>query len=188
MPTGGSGTFHLAWGTTFAVVISTSVGSQGLQHNRIPCPSLFLVFSLMSWCHPIISCSVVPFPSCPQSFPGSKSFPMNPFFASGGQSIGASASASVLPMSIQGCFPLGLTSLSSLLSKGLSRVFSRTTVWKHQFFSTHFFMVQLSHMYMTTRRTVALTIQTLVGKVMSILFNTMARLVMAFLPRGSGEA
>ena len=113
---------------------------------------------------------------------------MSPFFASGGQSIGASASASVLPMSIQGCFPLGLTSLSSLLSKGLSGVFSRTTVWKHQFFSTNFFMVQFSHMYTTARRTIALTVQTLVSKVMSLIFNTMARLVMAFPPRGSGEA
>ena len=86
------------------------------------------------WCNLTISSSVTPF-SCPQSFPASGSFPVSWLFASGGQSI--DASASVLPMNIQGWFPLGLTSLISLLSKGLSRVFSNTTVWKHQFFSAH---------------------------------------------------
>ena len=80
------------------------------------------------WCHPTISSSVVPFSSCLQSFPASGSFPMNQFFASGGQSIGVSASASVLPVNIQDWFPLGLTGLISLLSKGLSRVFSSTTI------------------------------------------------------------
>ena len=90
---------------------------------------------LSQWCHPTMSSSVVPF-SCPQSFPASGSFPMSQLFTSGGQSIGASASASVLPMNIQGWFPLGLTGLISLLSKGLSRIFSSTTVRKHQFFST----------------------------------------------------
>ena len=147
MPTGRSGTSHLAWGTTFAVVV------QSLSHIhlfRTPWTaehqaSLSFTISrnflkLMSWCHPIISCSVAPFPSCPQSFPASESFPMSLFFASGGQNTGVSASASVLPMNIQGCFPLGLTSLSTLLSKGLSRVFPRTTVWKHQFSSTQTFL------------------------------------------------
>jgi len=86
-------------------------------------------------CHPIISSSVALFSSWPQSFPASGSFPVNQFFASGGQSIGASASASALPMNSQGWFPLGLTSLIFLLSKGLSRVFSRTTIWKPQFFA-----------------------------------------------------
>ena len=84
---------------------------------------------------PTISSSVVPFSSCLQSFPASGSFPMNRLFTSGGQSIGASASTSVLPMSIQCCFPLGLTGFISLLSEGLSRVFSSTTIRKHQFFS-----------------------------------------------------
>ena len=88
------------------------------------------------WCHPIISSFVVPFSSCPQSFPASGSFPMSQLFASGGQSIGVSASASVLPMQIQDWFPLGLPSLIALQSKGCSRVFSNTTVQKHQFFST----------------------------------------------------
>ena len=92
------------------------------------------------WCHPMrwdaISCSVVPFSSCLQFFPASGSFPMSQLFTSGGQNIGASASASVLPMNIQGWFPLGLTGLISLQSKGLPRVFSNTTVQKHQSFGT----------------------------------------------------
>ena len=88
------------------------------------------------WCHPTISSSVTHFSSCPQSFPASGSFPKSRLFASGGQRIAASALASVLPMKIQSWFPLGLTGLIFLLSKGLSRVFFRTTIWKHQFFGT----------------------------------------------------
>ena len=90
------------------------------------------------WCHPTISSSVIPFSSCLQSFPASTSFPMNQLFASGGQRIGVSASAPVLPMNIQDWFPLGLTGWISLQSQGLSRVFSNTTVQNHQFFSTQF--------------------------------------------------
>ena len=90
------------------------------------------------WYHPAISSSVVPFSSCLQSFPASESFPMSQLFVSGGQSIGASAS--VLPVSIQGWFPLGLTGLISLESKGLSRIFFSITVWKHQFFGTILFL------------------------------------------------
>ena len=115
--------------------------------------------------------SVVPFSSCLQSFPASASVPMSQFFPSGGQSIGASVSASVLPMNIQGWFHLGLTGLITLQSKGLLRVFSSTTVQKHQF--SAFFMVQLSHPYMTTRKTIALTRQIFVSKVMFLLFNTL---------------
>ena len=96
---------------------------------------------LNQWCHPTILSSVISFSSCLQSFPASRSFPMSKLFASGGESIGALASASVLPMNIQGWFPLEwtgwfslrLTGLISLLSKGLSRVFSSTTIWKHKF-------------------------------------------------------
>ena len=91
---------------------------------------------LSPWCHSIILFSVVPFSSCSQSYPASGSFPMNQFFASGGQSIGVSASTSVLPENIQDLFPLALTSLISLQAKGLSRVFSNTTVQKYQFFCT----------------------------------------------------
>ena len=111
-------------------------------------------------------------------------FQMSQFFASGGQRIGDSASASVLPMNIQDWFPLGVTGLISLQSKGHSRVFSNTTVQKHQFFSAQlYFIVQLSHPYMTTGKTIALIRRTFVGKVMSLLFNMLSRLVIAFLPR-----
>ena len=112
----------------------------GLQHARLPCPSPTPRAYSNScpssrWCHPTISSSVVPFSSHLRSVPGSGSFPMSHFFASGGQSIGASTSASVLPMNIQDWFPLGWTGWTSLLSKGLWRVLSNTTVQKHQFFS-----------------------------------------------------
>ena len=120
-------------------VTSNSLQPHGPQHARPPCPSPTPgVYSnscpLSQWCHPIISSSVVPFSSCLQSFPESGSFQMSQFFPSGGQSIGVSASASVLPMNIQNWFPLGLTGLISSQFKGLSRVFSNTTVQKHQFF------------------------------------------------------
>ena len=114
----------------------------------------------------------------------SGSFQMSQFFTSGGQSIGVSASTSVLPMNIQDLFPLGWTGWISLQSKGLSRVFSNTTVQKHQFFgNSAFFTVQLSHPYMTTGKTTVLTRRTFVGKVMSLLFNMLSRLVITFLPR-----
>ena len=122
--------------------------------------------------HLILCC---PFSSCLQSFPASGSFPMSQFFASGGQSTGALASASVLPMNIQDWFPLGMAGLISLQSKGLSRVFFNTTVWKHLRGSA-FFMIQLSHPYMTIGKTVAWIRWTFVGKVMSLLFNTLSRL------------
>ena len=122
-------------------VISDSLQPHGLQHSRLPHPSLSPRICSNScpsrwWYHPTISSFVTSYSSCPQSFPASGSFPMSQFFASGGRRIGASALASVLPMSIRGRFPLGLTGLISLLSKRLSRVFSSTTIWKHQFFST----------------------------------------------------
>ena len=120
-------------------VMSNSLWPHGLQHTRLPCPSPTPgVYSnwcpLSQWCHPAISSSVIPL--CLQSFPASGSFPISHFFASGGQNIGVSASASVLPMNIQDWFPLGWTGWSSLLSKWLWRVFSNTTVQKHQFFGT----------------------------------------------------
>ena len=111
---------------------------------------------------------------------------MNQLFTSGGQSNGASASTSVLPINIQNWFPLGLTGLISLLSKGLSRVFSSTSIQKHQFLhqrDSAFFMVQLTHPYITTGKIIALTWQTFVSKVMSLLFNMLSRLVITFLPR-----
>ena len=137
----------------------------------------------VKWYHPTISSSVIPFSSCLQSFPATGSFLMSQFFASGNQSIGASASTSVLPINIQDWFPLGRTGWISLQSKGLSRVFSNTTVQKHQFFSAQLSSQSNSHPYMTTGKTIALTRQTFVDKVMSLLFNMLARLVIAFLPR-----
>ena len=122
------------------------------------------------WCHPTISFSVIPFSSGLQSFLASGSLPVSQFFASGGQSIGASASASVLPMNIQDWFPLGLTGLISLQYKGLSRVSSNTTVQKYQ--RSAFLIVQLSRPYMTTGKIIALTRPTFVSKVMSQLFLT----------------
>ena len=170
--------------------MSDSLWPHGLQHARPPCPSQTPRACLNSrwssqWCHPTISSSVVPFSSCLQSFPSSGSFPRSQFFASGGQSNGASTSASVLPMNIQDWFSLGLTGLISLQIKGLSRVFSNTTVRKHQFFSAQLslFIVQLSHPYMTTGKTIVLTRWTFAGKVISLLFNMLSRLVITFLPR-----
>ena len=115
-------------------VMSDPLWPHGLQHARPPCPSP--TCPLSRWCHPTISSSVVPFSSCLQSLLASRSFQMSQFFASGGQGIGVSASALVLPVNIQDRFPLGLTGWISLLSKGFSRVFSNTTVQKHQFFGT----------------------------------------------------
>ena len=103
--------------------------------------------SIVSWCHPTISSSVLPFSSCPQSFPASGSFQMSQLFPSGGQSIGVSASTSVLPMNTQNWSPLGWTGWISLQSKGLSRVFSNTKVQKHQFFSTQLSLWSISHIH-----------------------------------------
>ena len=133
-------------------VMSNSLWPHVLQHARPPCPSPTpRVYSnscpLSRWCHPTISSSLVPFSSCLQSFPASGSFQMSQFFASGGQSIGFSASTSVLPMNIQDWFPLGLTHWISLQSKELSRVFSNTTVQKHQFFSTQLSLLSNSHIH-----------------------------------------
>ena len=132
------------WSVQFSrSVVSNSLQPHGLQHTRLPCPSPTPGAYSNSgpssqWWHPIITSSVVPFSSHLQSFPASGSFPMNQFFTSGGQSIGVSASASVLPMNIQDWFPLGLTGWISMQFKGLSRVFSSTTVHKHQFFGAQF--------------------------------------------------
>ena len=114
-------------------------------HHQLPEPAQ--THSWSWWCHPTIASFVVPFSSCFQSFPASQSFLMSQLFASGGQSIGASASASVLPMNIQDWSPLGLTGWILSQSKGLSRIFSRTIVWKHQFFSTQLSLWSNSHIH-----------------------------------------
>ena len=133
-------------------VMSDSLRPHGLQHARPPCPSPTPTVHpnpcpLSQWCHPTISSSVVLFSSCPQSFPASGYFQMSQLFTSGGQSIGVSASTSILPMNIQDWFPLGWTGWISLQSKGLSRVFSNTTVQKHQFFSTQLSLDSNSHIH-----------------------------------------
>ena len=168
--------------------MSDSLRPHDLQHARPPClsptPGVYTNSCPSSqWCHPAISFSIVLFSSCPQSLPASGSFPMSQLYTSGGQSIGVSASASVLPMNTQK-WSLRWTGWISLQSKGLSRVFSNTTVQKH-----HFFGAQLSsesnsqHPYMTTGKTITLTRRTFIGNVMSLLFNMLSRLVITFLPR-----
>ena len=156
-------------------------GYHGLQHARPPCPSptpgVYLNSCPLSWwCHPTISSSVVPFSSCLQSFPASGSFQMSQLLELGGQSIGVSASTTVLPMNNEDWSPLGWTGWISLQSKGLSRVFSNTTVQKHQFFMVLSFLYSPTlHPYMTTGKTIALTRSTFVGKVISLLFNMLSR-------------
>ena len=129
-----------------------SLWPHGLQYARLFCPSPTpRAYSnscpLSQWCHPTISSSVVPFSSCPQSFPAPESFPVSQFFTSDGQEIGVSALASVLSVNIQDWFPLGLTGFISLQFKGLSRVFSCTIVQKHQFFSAQLSLWSNSHIH-----------------------------------------
>ena len=133
-------------------VMSDSLQSHESQHSRPPCPSPTPEIYQNScpssqWCHPAISSSVIPFSSCPQCLPASGSFPVSQLFACGGQSIGVSASASALAMKTQDWSPVGWTGWISLQSKGLSRVFSNTTVQKHQFFSTHLSSQSNSHIH-----------------------------------------
>ena len=168
-------------------VVSDSLGPRESQHTRPPCPSPTTgVHSdsrpLSPWCHPAISSSVVPFSSCPQSLPPSESFPMSQLFTWGGQSTGVSASGSFLPKKPQG-WSSEWTGWISLQSKGLSRVFSNTTVQMHQFFSAQLSSQSSSHPYMTRGKTIALTRHTFVGKVVSLFCNMLPRLVITFLPR-----
>ena len=166
--------------------MSISLQPHGLQQARPPVhhqhPEYSNSYPLSQWCHPTISSSVVPFSSHLLSFPASGSCQMRQVFESDGQSIGVSASASVLPMNIQDWFPLGWTGLISLQSKGLSRVFSKTTVQKHQFYSAQLSSQSNSHIHTwLLEKTIALTRWTLAGKVMSLLFNMLSRWVITFL-------
>ena len=171
---------------TVAVVQSVScvwlLWPHGLEYTRLLCPLLSPRVCSNSCpldqCYLTISSSATPFSLCLQCFPGSGFFPMSWLFTSSGQSIKVSASAPVLPMSIQDGSPLGWTSLISLVSNGLSRALSSTTVQKLQFFGT-----QLSHVYMTARKITALTRRTFFGILMSLLFNMLSRFVIAFLWR-----
>ena len=135
-----------------APVVSHSLWPHGLQLARFLCPPLSPwvcsdSYLLSQWCSLTISSSATPFSFCLQSFSASGSFPMSQLYTSGDQSVGISASASVLPMDIQGLFPLGLTGLISLQSKGLPRVFSSSTVWKNQFFGTQPSLWSNSHIF-----------------------------------------
>ena len=167
--------------------MSNSLQPHGLQHTRPPCPSPTpRVYSnscpLSQRCHPAISSSVVPFSNL-QSFLASGSFQMSQFFASGGQSIGVSASASVLPTNIQDWFPFKWTGWISWQSKGISRAFSNTTSKASILWHSALFIFQLWHPYMTTGKITALTRWTFVGKVMPLLFNMLSRLVIKFFLR-----
>ena len=172
-----------------SLVLSDSLRRHEPQHARPPCPSPTPGVHpnpcpLSQWCHPTISSSVFPFSSCPQSFLASGSFPMSQLFTSGGQSIGVSASTTVFPMNTQDWFPLGWTMLDLLAVQGtlmslLQHHSSKASILQR----SAFFIIQLSHPYMTTGRTIALTRWTFVGKVMSLLFNMLSRLVITFLPR-----
>ena len=166
--------------------MSNSLQLHGQQHARLPCPSpspwaCSNSYQFSQWWYPTISSYVVPFSSCLQSFPASDSFLMSQLFASGGQSI--EASASVLLMNIQDWFPLGWTGLISLQSKGLWNLLQHHSSKASVLRCSAFFMVQFSHLYMTTGKTTPLTGWTFVGKMMSLLFNTLSRFVIAFLPR-----
>ena len=169
--------------------MSNSFWPHGLQHTRLLCPPLSpRVCSnscpLSQWSYLTISYSAAPFSFCLQSFPASGSFSVSQLFTSGGQDTGASVSATVLPMNIQGLFPLGLTCFISLLSKGLSKVFFSTTVQKRQFFGAQpSLRSKLSHPYTNTGKTKASTISTFVSKMMILLFNTLSRFLTVFLPR-----
>ena len=147
-------------------VVSDSLRPHELQHTRLPCPSP-TPRACSNSVHPTVSSSVIPFSSHLQSFPASGPFQVNQFFASGGQSIGVSASASVLPTNIQDWFPLGLTGWISLKSKWLSSLLQHHSSKASVLRCSAFFIVQLSHPYMTTGKTIALTRRTFVGKVIS---------------------
>ena len=165
--------------------LSDSLWAHGLPNARLPCRSpsprvCSNLCPLSRWCHPTISSSAAHF-SCPQSYPAAGSFPVSQLFTSGGQSIGASAS--VLPMYTQGWFPLGLAGLISFLSKGLSRVFFNTTVCKHQFFGVQPYFWSNSHIRTWLLEKPQLWLYGPLSAKMSLLFNTMSRFVVAFLPR-----
>ena len=143
---------YVIWWLFSHSIMFDSLWPHGLQHTRCPCPSPTPrvcpnSYPLSQWCHPTVSSSVVSFSPCPQSFPASGSFQLSQLFASGGQSIGVSASTSVLPMNTQDWSPLGWTGWISLQSKGLSRVFFSTTVQKHYFFSAQSSLWSSSHIY-----------------------------------------
>ena len=169
--------------------MSDSLRPHESQHTRPPCPSPSPGVHSDSrpssqWCHPAISSSVIPFSSCPQPLPASGSFPMSQLFARGGQSIGVTALTSICPMNTQDWSPLEWTGWISLQSKGLFKSLLQHHSSKASVLQcSAFFTVQLSHPYMTTGKSIALTRWTLVGKVLSLLLHMLSRLVITFLPK-----
>ena len=164
------------------VVLSNTLRPHGLQHTRLPCPSLSpgvcsYSCQLTQWYYLTILSSVACFSSCAQSFPASGSFPVSWLFASGDHSIGASASASVLPVNIQGWFPLGLT-IQGTFKNLLQHHSLKASILR----LSAFFMVQLSHPYMTTGKSIALTRRTFVSQVICLFFNMLSRFVIVFPP------
>ena len=162
--------------------MSNSLRPHKQQHTNLPCPSptpraYSTSCSLSQWCHPTISSSAIPFSFYHQSFPASGSFPKRWLFASGGQSTGISASVSVLPVKIQDWLTLELTGFDSLQVSGFSTVFSSSTIWKHQFFTTQF---PYGPALTSVHEAIALTIRTFAGKVMSLPFNMLSRFIIAF--------
>ena len=164
--------------------ISSSIAPSPSAPNPSQCQGLFnethlhWVSDAVQPSHPLLPCLFQP-----PVLPSARVFSVSQVFAASGQSIGASALASVFPVNIQGWFPLGLTGLITLQSKGLSRVFSSTTIQEHQLFGAQTSLWSSSHICITTRKTMALTIQIFVSKLMSLLFNTLFRFLIAFLPR-----
>ena len=162
-------------------VMSGSLWPHGLHHARLPCPSptpkaCSNSCPLSQWCHPTISSSGVPF-SCLHSFPASESFPRCQFFTSGGQSIEVSASASILPMNIQNWFPWGWLIGSPGSTRTLKSLLQHHSSKASVLWCSAFFIVQFSHPYMTTGKTIALTRWTFVSRVMPLLFSTLPRFV-----------
>ena len=171
-------------------VMSDSLRPCGLHHPKLPCPSTSPrtcsnSCPLSRWCHPTISFSVIPFSSCPQSFPTSGSFQMSQFSTLGGQSIGTSTSESVLPMNkYSGLISFRMDWFDLLAVQGtLKSLLQHRSLKESILLHSAFFIVQLSHPYMTTGKTIALTRWTFVGQVLSLLFNMLSRLVITFFPR-----
>ena len=186
--------FATPWTAARQASVSFTISTPGFcvfhyLHARLPCLSLspgVCSYScpLSQWCHPAISPSLAAFFSCPQSFPASGSFPMNWLFKSGSQRIGASASASILPMNIQDWLTTFRIDLFDLAVLGtLNSLLQHHTLKASTLQHSAFFMVQLAHPYMTTGKTITWTVQTTVGKMLSLLFNTLSRFVIAFLLR-----
>ena len=168
--------------------MSNSLQPHGLQHTRLPYPSLspwvcLKLGPLSQWCHPAISSSVTPFSSCPQSFPASRSFPVSQLFASGGQKYWSFSFSTSPSNKYSGLISFRIDWFDLLVVQGTLKSLLQHSMKASVRQSSAFFVIQSSYPYMTTRKTIALTIYTFVGKVMSLLFKMLSKFVIAFLPR-----